>query len=123
MSDFQYTYKQLYGNKSQCEVCHHDTCQDKGKRSWYDGEKHICSRFQAHTRERQEEIDKEEHDRAFEDYWQNFSLGPIVIGGLAEEKGILFYFVGGERIDIDVDVGDNADVINQKLCQKLRYCN
>jgi hypothetical protein len=174
----------------------------------YDGEKHVCSRFQEHTRERQEEIDKEEHDKAFEDYWKNFSLGPIVINteqqirnndwgntndpeedlelavnhflhgtpsldkyindalesyiglpvvpeetldnapwlhavtqkqleetvrlaygiyvsfcGKVTEAGSFSLFIGNEEIKIDLNEGDDEEIINQKLCQKLRYCD
>ena len=86
MSDFKYTYKQLYDNKSQCERCHHDTCQDKGKRSMYDGSKHTCSRFKVHTKERRAEIEREGCDKAFEDYWKNFTLGPIVVTYSSDER-------------------------------------
>jgi hypothetical protein len=77
MSEFKYQYDQLWGDVSQCELCHHDTCSDKGKRSMYDGKRHICSRFERYNKERREEIAKEEAARAYKEYLEHFNIGPL----------------------------------------------
>lgn len=80
MSDFQYTYKKLWDNQSQCELCHHDTCSDVGQRSMYDGDKHMCSRFESKSKEQRdaERAEKERNEEqrrqeAYEEYVKDLS--------------------------------------------------
>jgi len=61
MSKLEYQYSDVFGIKSQCQQCHHDTCKDVGKGSLFDGMEHICSRFEPHTKERREEIARDHY--------------------------------------------------------------
>ena len=77
LSDFKYSYEKLFGNKSQCERCHNESCPDIGKHSHYDGKTDSCSRFQELSKERMAEIEREKMqnkqrddlDKASE-YWE-----------------------------------------------------